>query len=584
MGLQPLLRSDIARTNFDSNMRLPGFFNPKYTHKPVARIVRLDAGQRYELSAFEKYKPAAEPATAPATVTAEEEEDPIVRAFKERDLYIHEHGSKHLVTCPWAEEHTGQGDATETVLLDDGSGVRGFKCLHAHCNGRRLPDVIKLLGIETRVVVAEPVTPDDEGFMLPIPPNARYGLAHEYATMMSAASGTDYNYWYVSFITSFAASICRRVRLNAFTKRPLRMYSVFIGPKYTGKSQARDMTHAFFEGLRAGDVTIPEIAHYTLIGNANSDAGLLNVAMKHNGSEPSLVLGPDEFSTFLKKCSIQNSSLGQAVGELYEKETFAGWTKDDKHSGTVRVHLTLLSGSTPLEYAAHFDALTAYSGLLSRLWLVAASRPAVRFRVTRPPEPLGLLGMRLKVRDAIHRACFAMRTLELSEPAIAVLRRWCESQEPTEEFTRMQDYIEKLAAINALIRAPGDAGNQGADSVTNQDFITEYDMQAATALGSWELMVRRHYRVEPADSRAARHLLQVRKAIAQALVGRAGAVVSERDLYRALNAHRWHPGSFEASLGYMAQREEIKPATLPRPATGGWTPKAWTLGPAGIDE
>lgn len=47
-GMQPVLKSDPSRTNFDSLMRLPTFFNPKYPHRPVARVEVCDATRRYE--------------------------------------------------------------------------------------------------------------------------------------------------------------------------------------------------------------------------------------------------------------------------------------------------------------------------------------------------------------------------------------------------------------------------------------------------------------------------------------------------------------------------------------------------------
>jgi len=48
-GMQSVLHSDPARLDFGSLMRLPGFANPKYPHRPVARIEFLDATRRYAL-------------------------------------------------------------------------------------------------------------------------------------------------------------------------------------------------------------------------------------------------------------------------------------------------------------------------------------------------------------------------------------------------------------------------------------------------------------------------------------------------------------------------------------------------------
>jgi hypothetical protein len=69
--------------------------------------------------------------------------------FKSRRLYLRSLGpGKHAVRCPWASAHTehiGTGD-TSTVLYDGEDGKsQAFKCLHAHCVGRRLDEVIEFL-------------------------------------------------------------------------------------------------------------------------------------------------------------------------------------------------------------------------------------------------------------------------------------------------------------------------------------------------------------------------------------------------------------------------------------------------------
>jgi hypothetical protein len=56
---------------------------------------------------------------------------------------------KHAVVCPWEHEHSQKGDArdTSTVLWETSTaGWPSFHCSHAHCDGRRLPDVLALWG------------------------------------------------------------------------------------------------------------------------------------------------------------------------------------------------------------------------------------------------------------------------------------------------------------------------------------------------------------------------------------------------------------------------------------------------------
>lgn len=56
---------------------------------------------------------------------------------------------KHAVKCPWDHEHSMPSDGRDrgTVIWDRGeSGWPTFHCSHAHCDGRRLVDVIALWG------------------------------------------------------------------------------------------------------------------------------------------------------------------------------------------------------------------------------------------------------------------------------------------------------------------------------------------------------------------------------------------------------------------------------------------------------
>lgn len=49
------------------------------------------------------------------------------------------------IKCPWCGEHTADGGITETVYFPAGSNGYpggGFKCLHAHCSHRSLPDFL----------------------------------------------------------------------------------------------------------------------------------------------------------------------------------------------------------------------------------------------------------------------------------------------------------------------------------------------------------------------------------------------------------------------------------------------------------
>jgi hypothetical protein len=103
--------------------------------------------------------------------------------FEERGWYGSELSpGKHAVTCPWAEEHSGQSGPSETVIYEpenDGE-VWGFKCQHSHCADRTIKDVWQLFrpeeeapepeqAADERVTIADFcfVAPEDKFLCLP---------------------------------------------------------------------------------------------------------------------------------------------------------------------------------------------------------------------------------------------------------------------------------------------------------------------------------------------------------------------------------------------------------------------------------
>lgn len=75
----------------------------------------------------------------------------VVAWFRAHDLYGKpgNEAGKHNVACPWSAEHSDNRDAedSDTVVWEAaGDQWPRFHCSHAHCAGRRLEDVMRLLG------------------------------------------------------------------------------------------------------------------------------------------------------------------------------------------------------------------------------------------------------------------------------------------------------------------------------------------------------------------------------------------------------------------------------------------------------
>ena len=56
-------------------------------------------------------------------------------------------GDRYGILCPWHDEHT-TGDGGTCVWVAEDGRYPGFNCLHAHCQGRTLRDLLESYGKE----------------------------------------------------------------------------------------------------------------------------------------------------------------------------------------------------------------------------------------------------------------------------------------------------------------------------------------------------------------------------------------------------------------------------------------------------
>ncbi len=78
-------------------------------------------------------------------------DDPILTFMDGQGLVLGSNANGSLVVqCPWEHEHTqGETGDGSTVYYPAGVNGResaGFKCLHGHCDGRKLPDYLEAIG------------------------------------------------------------------------------------------------------------------------------------------------------------------------------------------------------------------------------------------------------------------------------------------------------------------------------------------------------------------------------------------------------------------------------------------------------
>jgi P4 family phage/plasmid primase-like protien len=123
---------------------------------PTLSMEEVDTAWQALADAFAIPGGAAE-ARAPMAIKgrwcAEDCDDPDVPTLLELGLVVDadDNTGKLHVLCPWAGEHTAGGDATATTYMPRGlrgQDHAGFRCLHAHCEGRTIFDFRRAVGLD----------------------------------------------------------------------------------------------------------------------------------------------------------------------------------------------------------------------------------------------------------------------------------------------------------------------------------------------------------------------------------------------------------------------------------------------------
>ncbi|MFC1680945.1 hypothetical protein ACFL1S_04015 [Pseudomonadota bacterium] len=155
--------------------RLPDAVNGKHTPPFKCRMDEWSPELRYSVDelvdGLHLEMPAAGRPTRQRARTAKEcpidgesvfiarpEENAILVSLRDRGLYKAPLGEgKHDITCPWVQEHTGAVNGG-TAYFEPGDNwpIGGFKCLHGHCAGRHIRDLLHFMDIEVSAARMKP--------------------------------------------------------------------------------------------------------------------------------------------------------------------------------------------------------------------------------------------------------------------------------------------------------------------------------------------------------------------------------------------------------------------------------------------
>lgn len=155
--------------------RLPLAVNGKHTPPFRCRLAEWSPGRRYSVDELadgldleiaevgrpkrDRSRPGQDrPVDGDPVWIARPEGNAVIAALRNRGLYKKPLGDgKHDMTCPWVAEHTNAVDSgTAYFEPDDHWPIGGFKCLHGHCNGRHIRDLLSFTHVEVSAARMKP--------------------------------------------------------------------------------------------------------------------------------------------------------------------------------------------------------------------------------------------------------------------------------------------------------------------------------------------------------------------------------------------------------------------------------------------
>lgn len=155
--------------------RLPVGVNGKHSPPFVCRLEKWNPELRYsvedlvegfqlELLESKRPKPKSKKEVQEPHVEGDPvwlpqpEVNPVLTALKHSGLYKTPLGTgKHDITCPWVSEHTDAVDSGTAYFEPDANwAIGGFKCMHGHCAGRNIRNLLDYLDLQANAVRMKP--------------------------------------------------------------------------------------------------------------------------------------------------------------------------------------------------------------------------------------------------------------------------------------------------------------------------------------------------------------------------------------------------------------------------------------------
>ncbi len=328
---------------------------------------------------------------ASESAASQARDDPILNALRERKMLRRElKQGTHAIRCPWESEHTKDTGDSATVYLQanfDGRHVAGFKCLHGHCAGRTVGDLLKHLDIaavENDQTEAHSATAS-EPWPEPMDSAALHGIAGELVRMVEPNTEADPAAILVQCLVAFGALVGRgpHVRVEG-DEHHTNLFALLVGQTAKGRKgtswgRVRQVFARIPEwkphvsGLSSGEGLKWNVRDPREETKQNKKGEFVTEVVDAGVADKRLLIVEAEFAGALRAVQRQGNTLSPTVREAWDTGNLRTLTKHDPITAT-GAHICIIGHITADELRAELTGTDVANGFANRFLFLAVRR------------------------------------------------------------------------------------------------------------------------------------------------------------------------------------------------------------------
>jgi len=376
----------------------------------------------------------------------------------------------------------------------------------------------------------------------PFQPGEPLGVCGDFARLLADNFEAPFSFWLMAALTVLGSAVSGFVGVQSGIPVQPRLYTILTGPSALARKSSTIATtiRTFQDALSGFKVPSPgkiEVFNYMpqVLWGLGSGEGLAT-ALKDVPTPRRVLLALDEAKALVSKAKIEGSILLPLLCKLFELNNYDNFTK----KAAVRlfdVHLSLIAAATTETYQGMWTPEFIDIGFTNRIFLVPGrGDKSIPFPAPIPEERLS--NIRSKIQQVVMEIVEHRPVLNMTPEAERFWADWYSNRPQDPHALRLDDIGLRLCLLLEISRS-------------NFETIESDTVERVIQLLEWQYEVRQL--LDPLD--VTNVVAELEERIRR--VVRRKAPLSQRDLAKAVNAHRYGLWAFNSAVENLTKAGEI---------------------------